>query len=782
MEAFTIRDFSGGLNTATDPSSLPENMSPDLMNVDLLDSKAIKKRSGYVIDTLSPIAATPVHSLYRYYKKSGDRYWMAACNGGIYVRQSEGNEIRPTLVEAENLPMDGSASVVARYYASGGRVVTSASEVTFTIPSSTDITMRSNASLLSGVYVSVDGGAEVLATGKSYTVNDLSAAEHSVTVRPQERASSSIALTVTAGSKCGYARDTGANVMLVDNPNDSVSIKFWDNGTADQTGIWGVAFGSGQDNQRRARYQIYRDGLSSAYRVWDNSEDEPFPVWNRPNNVPISEGWHTVTVENNRIYLDGVEQGLCSIAYARNVELFVDATAQGAPGLTAYFDSLTVNGVLVDDCSSTTGWLQVGTESYHDSVGTFSIAVSGAKYDTSSLMQIDSFEYADVSSFVNVGSVTASSDTFTFTTLNDTCYVSSPYDTVMSYNGTSLATVTATNAPAVGFLVQKGRRLFGAGNASDPSKLYFTELDEPEDWGTATQNGIYLAGKDAGGACTGLAVWSDMLFYFSESAIWALSTQGTEEQWEAKNISAHHGCVAPKSIAVAPNAVIFLAADGVRAYGTAENIYSDDGSLLMLLSDNISPTIRGYTDEERKAARGAVYRNRYWLSIADDTYICDLEKRTKEGQPPWTRYTGLDINCFAVTRSDEYGLYAGSQGNGHVYHLDTGGHDNGSAIPMLYKTPPFAPKGFTSVKHFKHLHLAALSPSPSALGVSFTTDDVSANDATVILTSNTDRRPERVLVPSRGRSAEITMHASGANQEITISELMVTYNPVPRAR
>ena len=103
MEAFTIRDFGGGLNTATDPSSLPQNMSPNLANVDLLDSKAIKKRNGYVIDTLSPIAAKPVHSLYRYYKKSGDKYWMAASNGNIYVRQSADNEIRPILAEAEDL-------------------------------------------------------------------------------------------------------------------------------------------------------------------------------------------------------------------------------------------------------------------------------------------------------------------------------------------------------------------------------------------------------------------------------------------------------------------------------------------------------------------------------------------------------------------------------------------------------------------------------------------------------------------------------------------------------
>jgi len=782
MEAFTIRDFGGGLNTATDPSSLPQNMSPNLANVDLLDSKAIKKRSGYVIDTLSPIAAKPIHSLYRYYKKSGDRYWMAASNGNIYARQSADNEIRPILAEAEVLPRDGTAAVTTRYYASGGRVVTATGAVTFTIPPSTDFTMRSNASALAGVYVAVDGGAEVLASRSTYTVSGLAAAEHSVTVRPQARATSSLAVTVAAGSKCGYSIDTGANRLLTENPNDSVSIRFWDNGTTSPTGTWGVAFSNDGTDQRQIRHQIYRDGLANVYRYRPPFSEDALPVSNRAENVFISEGWHTVTLENGRIYLDGVEQGLCSKANARNVEVFVDATTSGAPALTAYFDTLTVNGVLVNDGSSTTGWTQVGTESYHDSVGTFSIASSGAKYDTDTLMAIDSFEYADVSSFVSLGSVTASSNTFAYTTLNDTCYVSSPYDTLMSYTGASLTTVTATNAPAVGFLAQKGRRLFGAGNAADPSKLYYTELDKPEDWGVGTQNGIYLAGKDAGGACTGLAVWSDLLFYFGESTLWALSTQGTPDQWEAKSISAHHGCVAPKSIAVAPNAVIFLAADGVRAYGTAENIYSDDGSLLMLLSDNINPSIMAYTDAQRKEARGAVYRNRYWLSIGSDTYICDLEKRTEQGQPPWTLYTGLDINCFAVTRSDEYGLYAGSQSNGHVYRLDTGGHDNGSPIPMLYETPPFAPKGFTTVKHFKHLHLAALSPLPSALSVLFTTDDVSAPDATVVMTSETDRRPERVLVPSRGRSAAITMHTSGANQDVTISEVTVTYNPVPRVR
>lgn len=412
------------------------------------------------------------------------------------------------------------------------------------------------------------------------------------------------------------------------------------------------------------------------------------------------------------------------------------------------------------------------------------VSLSGSFDAGQCTVAADYFDYSEAASSTKIlTTLTASSRQFAFATLDDNCYFSSAYDQLSKFNGSTVTAITATNTPSCAFLAVKGRRMFGAGSATDPSKLYYSELDDAEDWGkSGTQNGIYVAGQDAGGTCTGLAVANDLLYFFSQSRTYALDTRGLPANWESRCLSESHGCVAPNSIAVAPNGVIFLAADGVRAHGTVQGIYSDDGSAFTILSDNITPTLNAYTDVEKAAAVGIVYKNRYWLAIGSDVLVCDLEKRTENNQPPWTKYDAHDVNCFAVTRSDEYGLYSGSRTSGHIYRLDYGGTDNGSAISLLYKTPPLAPKGYTTVKHYRHTYIAAESPQAQSVSVEVRSDDVSSAVQTVAFSADTDIQPKRIETPARGRSAQVRISSDGSGQSLTISELTMTYNPRPKVR
>jgi hypothetical protein len=293
---------------------------------------------------------------------------------------------------------------------------------------------------------------------------------------------------------------------------------------------------------------------------------------------------------------------------------------------------------------------------------------------------------------------------------------------------------------------------------------------------------MYLTGQDSAGACTGLAVWNDTVFQFFESAIYVLSTDGVPANWSAKALSTAHGCIAPRSIAVAPSGVIFLAADGVRSYGSMSMVYSDDESNVRILSDNIKPTLMAYTDSEKKAAVGVYYKGRYWLSIANDVYVCDLEKRTSNKQPPWTKYAGLDVNSFFTTRGDEYGLYAGSKTSGTIYQLDVGGTDNGAPIPLRYVTPPLTGDGYRTDKHFRHMFVSAEAPTAQDVTVTLLTDDIPSPPQVVSFDANTDTRPVRIPVPSRGRFAQVVIESSGLEQPITVSEISVVYNPSPKTR
>lgn len=622
MEQFTIRDFSGGLNTAMDEANLPANMTASILNVDFLDSKAISRRNGYSLVTATPMDEDSVVALYRYYKKDSSRWWVGVCGTALYARQYVSTTVPLTRLESERAYGTGYATYLVEDTSfSGGYVMrfpvaTSAYSATFTVPYSTNITLgiQNTANVVASVWI--DGTLKT-------------------------------AITATA---------------------DTFVTRSYGSLTA----------------------------TSHAFRL----------------------KWKTTS----------------------------------------------------------------GT---------------GTSY-------VDYFDYSAVAPFTKYSTtLTASTDQFAFATLDDNCYFSSAYDQLSKFDGSTVTAITATNTPSCAFLAVKGRRMFGAGSATDPSKLYYSELDDAEDWGkSGTQNGIYLAGQDAGGTCTGLAVANDLLYYFSQSRTYGLDTRGLPANWEARCLSESHGCVAPNSIAVAPNGVIFLSSDGVRSHGTVQGVYSDDGSAFVTLSDNIKPTIMAHTDAEKAAAIGAVYKNRYWLSLGDYVYVCDLEKRTANSQPPWTVYDNHPIASMCVTRSDEYGLYAGGKADGgiyalgwpsgstpvanrtlgHILHLDTGGNDYGTSIAMLYRTPPIAPKGYTSVKHFKHTHIAAEAPQAQSVTVGFLTDDVYPSSITASFDADNDIQPKRLLTPARGRSAQVRLSSWGLEQDLTISELTVTYNPRPKVR
>lgn len=765
MDAFSLREFHGGLNTAVDESNIPATMTASLANVDFLDSRAIRVRRGYV--TQSEVATARVHAVNRYYQKDGDSYWVAVCGTAAYMQQVLTTHVPLTTIEAEDVtPITGSLTETSRRFASGGKVglVTSAS-LTMAIPYSTALSVRSNCGTVLGASLSVDGAAYVNASGPKYSFASISATAHVLKVKPTPRNASSMRLsTTTSAFESGVTRNVGSG---------QVSIKFYDGGGTPADFYMGVSFRSGASDYWAEGYGVTINTVYSTTKyVMTNGSVRTV------TNIDRSTGWHTVTFERGgRMTLDG--EVLMTVPYTPD-DIHVECYVYYIGGNSAVFDSLAVNGVVIDDMDSVSGWSTVPLDTYAASA---SVATYADIYDSTPWMELDSLAYSALGTFTaRATNLTATSNVFGIATMNDALYIASAYDALQKSTGGAFSAVTASGTTTGAYLIEHRNRLFSAGDASDPSLLRYSALDKAEVWDTSGGGGsIYFAGKDSGGNCTGLVSWNDILLYFSESKTYALDTSGEVANWSAKTLSTTHGCIAPRSVAAAPNGVIFLSGDGVRSYGITQGVYADDGSAFAILSDNITPTLESYTDAERKAALGCIYNNRYWLAIGDDVYVCDLEKRI-DNQPPWTHYTGFDIGCFFVDRADNYALYAGSKTDGTIYRLDYGGSDNGEAIPLYYRFPPVTSDGYTSVKHFRHLHIAAESEKPVSVLVTMTTDDVSPPAQSVTFDELTSIQPRRLAVSSRGRSAQIEIQADSTDQDLTISELTLTYNPAPRMR
>ena len=785
MESFTLRDFSGGLNTATDETSIPANMTASLLNIDFMSSGAITRRRGFTAITGTPIATSPVQALYRYYKRDGGRYWMGVTGSALFSSQYVASVTPWTTLEAENTTVTGSGtSDVSGALYSAGKAVRVPTSASFLVPKSTNISFYYRQSRCAA-SISIDGGAWVSDVAPHKGWSELTATQHVIRVKQPDNNVKSVLVTASGDTKASIYRDlpkTGVPYTLVmwmldiDGTETMHQDNYYGVEVTDDTGIGYAVGGMG------AAY-----GYTVAYAGYDNS------LWSTVYDAQAvgnrQRKWWAIAFhcygDRTEMYCDNQKlytayhstpfypktiRGFCKSQTAGSYHVAFDDFRAQTAGNSGWWDAS-------DIFSTLTAWTSHNTSPTAP-------AITGSYYNTYDesgwVLDVDRVRYAALETWTHQASFSASATQFAFATLNDECYFCTAYDGLRKFTGSAVSAVTASGTTKGDFLIEKGRRLFSTGDATDPNLLRWTSLDKPHDW---TGGGYaYLSGKDSGGKPTGLAVWNDYLFAFTDSRTYVMSTTGIEENWESKVITTAHGCIAPRSIAVAANGIIFLSGDGVRGYGYLSGVYSDDGSAFYLLSGNIEPTIRDYTDEQKREAGGAVYDNRYWLSIGGDVYVCDLEKRTQNKQPPWTKYSGHDINCLAVTRADEYGLYSGSATDGTLYRLDYGDNDDGAAIPILYRTPPLAANGYTTVKHFRSTHLAADSPQEQEVTVTVTTDDVSPPPQTVTFDATTDIQPKRLVTSARGRSAQVTLQSEGVSQDLTISEITMTYNPKPRVR
>ena len=749
-KTFTISDFSGGLNTAVAESRLDAKFSPALYNVDFTDTGAITRRSGYVdmraaeavtgntVDdgslTLSGVSASPLSGYHLYVQQSFPG-WDGYLTSFEFRR--DGNVSATSTHDMRLYRGDPSSSGVLLDTVKDVPYVTGTHNVFFTSP-------------------------QAVVSGTNYYVRlrnvTLAATNFICQLAYSNGDYASGALTTPYGSG--------------ESAGDDLTFAAYGYRTDSINGLYRYYQTDGD------KYWVMVAGTAVLAQTDYTTDMEP-TTWQAEDYYVSASTTGAVT--SNAAWSAG--EGVWLNATGEICTLRVPAAGEYAIGLNQVSPSVVGGSIRIgygewQDFSSVTEYIVTGDTSatnviHVKLVSGDDVCVDYVRGWTSSAWQR---EYTTLS---------ASTEHFGFATLDDKCYISSAYDRMVRFNGATVVSATLVTAtpPQGSFVIEHKRRLWTAGDNTDPAALYYTDVDEPEDWDGGGV--IYLAGKDAGAGCTGLVPFDNKVFYFSDSRIYAIDPTGPDTNWTAamagyNAISWSLGNIAPKSLVQTDNALIFLSADGVRAYGYIPGMYSQDGSGLIDLSENIRPTLDTISEAMKPKAAGAFYNGKYYLSCALDgatTNNAILVYSIPSGNKPgaWTKYTGFDVTCFCVTRGDEYGLYAGTSA-GKFIKLDTGTNDDGSAIEMYYQTPQLAPGGFETMKHFKQLHIAAESDTVQQGTIGVTTDDVMAADQTASFTSNTAAQPVRLNISSRGRSIQYDITASGAAQPLNISRLTTVYH------
>jgi len=173
-KTFSFTKFDGGLNTATDPSMLPPNMTPAMLNCDILLTGGITRRHGYVPTNENSLGAYPVKAITR----TRDCL-LAVCGTAIW---SQPADTQPwTAVHASSVYQSGTYEQVDGADYSGGVAYGISGTAEFLIPKSTSVrvllgpgskTIKCEGTTLTGTSV------------EDYTFGSLSATHHHVYIEP----------------------------------------------------------------------------------------------------------------------------------------------------------------------------------------------------------------------------------------------------------------------------------------------------------------------------------------------------------------------------------------------------------------------------------------------------------------------------------------------------------------------------------------------------------------------------------------------------------------------
>lgn len=405
---------------------------------------------------------------------------------------------------------------------------------------------------------------------------------------------------------------------------------------------------------------------------------------------------------------------------------------------------------------------------------------------------VDTVTHGIADTWTYPGTLSASYSPYGMAQLNNKMYFGGAYTNIQGWSGSGNAAVTGSGTSKGAFIVEHKRRLFAAGAYNDKGVVNYTQTDDPNCWNVADAGSLRFT-KDGGSDVNGMAVWNDIVFVTTDRRLYGLDvSDASPANWQAKLLD-EVGCVAPRTMIPMPNGVAFLSKDGLRSYGLLPGIGSVDGAGVANLSINIQPTLNTITNYH--LCNAAFYNDKIFLSVPlngsatlTHVLVCDLRRRTENGQPVWYPYLIPNITCMkARHKGSEQGLYAGTS-TGKIVKLETGNADNfyvggaTTAISAYYTVPPVKPdkRGFASCHHFKHIHAAVDSDSTQSIVLTPTTDDVYSPAVTAEVTETTAGRPIRANVSSRGRYMRLKIEAS-ALAPLTINELTYTFSK-PRMR
>ncbi len=327
---------------------------------------------------------------------------------------------------------------------------------------------------------------------------------------------------------------------------------------------------------------------------------------------------------------------------------------------------------------------------------------------------------------------------YQFATQNDILFIVNGENVNKKWDGTTFAD-QAGSPPIAKYIRVHKNRMFLAGNPTNPSRLYFSELGDPENWPV-----LYFIdiGKGDGDEITGFGVLLDNLVIFKTNSIWVLQGD-SPSNFVLRKVVDGYGSVSQTSITNVKETLTAFTKDGVFFF---------DGVRSALASEKIEKTIKNLNKSYLSLASAVFFDNKLYIAVPEgDSMKNNLVLVFDTLRTAWTLYRGIPVSEWVIWRKyNQDILLFGSSETGQVYEFGVGYSDDGNPIEAYFVTKHFD-FGVIEQKKLVRSLIAATSSQVSAdtqFSISFFKDQESETPSITINSSANGKLSVTKIIPS----------------------------------
>jgi len=317
-------------------------------------------------------------------------------------------------------------------------------------------------------------------------------------------------------------------------------------------------------------------------------------------------------------------------------------------------------------------------------------------------------------------------------------------------------------APPCAYLATWKNRLCSAGDPDNPSRLYISNYEEPQQVppitlldAIETSGGFLDIDPADGDKISGLAAFGDMLVVFKHHSVHAL--QGTSfANFQRVRLTDALGCASNGSIAQLGSTLFWYTGEDVISW--------PQGGAMTVISNPVRTRVRGIAAARRTQVQGVVFDAKYLMAmpsgddVNDQVLVYDL--RTSG----WTLLTGWGVACWATLggAGNDLDLYGGDASDGFVWTCLDGLTDAAEKIAWQAEFPALHLGDLGKVKAIREYALLA-TPALADVAVSIDGSDRGTPDVQVHrLEDGAGRREQHDQVaivsrPSRGTNGRVVV-------------------------